>query len=376
VQIGSGTKEGSSLWWRLYHGETNIEFVRRWKRWATISGIVILIGVGALVGRGLNLGIDFKGGTAWELPRKELTVAKARDIVGPVIGRDVTIQELGNDRIRIKGAKSEAETRDKVSGLLAKGAKVDVKNVDVTFVGPSWGKDVTNKALKALVVFFFVIAAFISVRFEWKMAISAILAVVHDILVTVGVYALSGFEVSPATVIAFLTILGYSLYDTIVVFDKVKENVKHLGGSGRLSYTDIVNLSMNQVLMRSINTSFVAILPILSLLVLGAGVLGATALGDFGLALFIGLLTGAYSSIFVASPLLAILKEREERWSLVRKRLGGRSGVALTADVAAAARSAAGVTTVASDGSNLLKPGADAAFPGAVPRPRKQGKVR
>ena len=201
---------------------------------------------------------------------------------------------------------------------------------------------------------------------------------VHDILVTVGVYSLSGFEVTPATVIAFLTILGYSLYDTIVVFDKVKDNVKSFGGSARLTYTDLVNLSMNQVLARSLNTSFVAILPILSMLVFGAGLLGATALGDFGLALFIGLLTGAYSSIFVASPLLALFKEREERWGQIAKRLGhGTSG--LSADAAAAARtSVATVTGVANptDASGILRPGAGTAFPGAVPRPRKQGKVR
>lgn len=367
-----------SLWSKLYHGQTNFEFVRRWKLWAVISGTVILIGLASLFTRGLTLGIDFKGGTAWELPRNSLSVANARDTVGPVIGRGVTIQTLGNDRLRIKGPKTEATTRDKVSGLLAKAAKIDRSKVDVTFVGPSWGKDVTNKARKALIVFFFVIAAFISIRFEWKMAAAAILAVVHDILVTVGVYSLSGFEVTPATVIAFLTILGYSLYDTIVVFDKVKENVKSFGGSARLTYTDIVNLSMNQVLARSLNTSFVAILPILSMLVFGAGLLGATALGDFGLALFIGLLTGAYSSIFVASPLLALFKEREERWAQIAKRLGHGS-VGLTADAAAAARTSVATVTGtvnAADNSAILRPGAGAAFPGVAPRPRKQGKVR
>ena len=372
----AGGTASHSLWYRLYHGETNYEFVRNWKRWAAISGVVILLGVLGIVLRGgLTLGIDFRGGSAWELPRKSMSVAQARDVVGPTLGRDVTIQLVGSDRIRVRGEKTTAETRDKVTAALAKKAGVAAKEVNVTFVGPSWGKDVTNKAAKALVVFFFVIAAYISVRFEWKMALGAIAAVVHDVFITVGIYALSGFEVTPATVIAFLTILGFSLYDTIVVFDKVKENAKHLGGSGRIAYSDIVNLSMNQVLMRSLNTSFVAILPILSLLVLGAGVMGATALGDFGLALLIGLLTGAYSSIFVAAPILAMLKEREERWSQVSRKLG--RGGSMSFDVAAAHRAAssgatsATATATASDGSTILKPGSAAA-----PRPRKQGKVR
>ena len=372
-----------SLWHRLYHGETNYEFVRRWKRWAAISGTVILLGIlGIALRGGLSLGIDFRGGSAWELPRNGMSVAQARDTVGPTLGRDVTIQFVGSDRIRVRGEKTTAETRDKITSALAKKAGVASKEVNVTFVGPSWGKDVTNKAEKALVAFFFVIAAYISVRFEWKMALAAIAAVVHDVFITVGIYALSGFEVTPATVIAFLTILGFSLYDTIVVFDKVKENAKHLGGSGRISYTDIVNLSMNQVLMRSLNTSFVAILPILSLLILGAGVLGATALGDFGLALLIGLVTGAYSSIFVAAPILAKLKEREERWAQVSRKLG--RGGTMTHDMAASLRAASSGATspissasaTASDGSQVLKPGVGAGYAGAAPRPRKQGKVR
>jgi preprotein translocase subunit SecF len=183
------------------------------------------------------------------------------------------------------------------------------------------------------------VVIYITFRFQGKMAIAALVALVHDILITAGVYALSGFQVSPATVIAFLTILGYSLYDTIVVFDKVEENEKGLGSSGRYTYSDVVNLSMNQVLMRSLNTSFVAIMPILSILVIGSLALGASALQDFGLALFIGLLTGAYSSIFIASPVLALLKEREPRYIQVRERLASRPGAAgpLTPTTAAAA---------------------------------------
>ncbi len=375
--------EHLSLWGRLTTGATNYEFIRRWKTWAAISFTVMIVGLAALVGRGLKLGIDFNGGTSWEVATKSLTVAKARDAVGPIVGRGVTIQEVvagGEKRIRVKAETSTDDTRAKVTAALAKaaGPKVAAKDVNVNFVGPSWGKDVSKKAQQALVVFFLVIALWVSIRFQWKMAVAALAAVIHDIIVTVGVYALSGFEVTPATVIAFLTILGFSLYDTIVVFDKVADNEKQVGPTGRLGYTDIVNLSMNQVLMRSLNTSFVAILPVLSLLIIGAGFMGATALGDFGLALFIGLLTGAYSSIFVASPILAWLKEREERWAGLRKRLGGQAGV-ITAEQGAIARASIGRTL--SSGGDITSgaakvAAAGGAWEGAAPRPRKQGKTR
>ena len=178
--------------------------------------------------------------------------------------------------------------------------------VSITDVGPTWGSQITEKAIMAVLVFFIVVVVYISFRFEWKMAIAALIAVIHDLLVTAGIYSLSGFQVTPDTVIAVLTILGYSLYDTVVVFDRVGENTKGLGASGRMTYEDIVNLSMNQTLARSINTSLVAILPVLSVLVIGAQILGATTLQYFGLALVIGLTSGAYSSIFIASPVLAV----------------------------------------------------------------------
>jgi preprotein translocase subunit SecF len=194
---------------------------------------------------------------------------------------------------------------------LATADGVNPDQVDVDAVSSSWGKDITNKAIKALIIFFIVLAVYISFRFEWKMAIGAFGAMVHDVLISVGVYSLFGFQVTPATVIAFLTILGFSLYDTIVVFDKVHENEERLMRSGRVTYSDIVNLSMNQVLMRSLNTTLAALLPVLSLLLVGSVIMGATALLDFSLALFVGLLTGAYSSIFIATPVLYDLKRRE-----------------------------------------------------------------
>jgi preprotein translocase subunit SecF len=334
-----------SIWYRLYHGETAFDFIGRKNRWFVVSTVIIVAGLVSLVVQGLNFGIDFKGGTAWEVKAPHVSVNAARDAVRPLGLGDAKIQVVGGNTLRIEGDVGGKTTEDKrakqatVSARLAKLAHTTPSQVSINDVGPSWGKEISQKAERALVFFLVVITLYITFRFEWKMAIAALIAMLHDILVTVGVYSLSRFEVTPATVIAFLTILGYSLYDTIVVFDKVEENTRGLAASGRMTYADTVNLSMNQVLMRSLNTSLVAILPILSVLVVGALILGATTLQDFGLALLIGLLTGAYSSIFVASPLLAILKEREPRYATIRQRLVARgvsSGGMLTPAAAAA----------------------------------------
>jgi preprotein translocase subunit SecF len=331
-----------SLRHRLYHGETAFDFVGRKKLWFLLSAAVIAIGAFSLLTQGLNYGIDFKGGTSWEVGAPGVSVAEARDALRPLGLGDAKIQIAGGDILRVQAREESREDRDKVTERLAELAKVDRSQVSLNEVGPSWGKAVTKKARTALIVFFVLIAIYISLRFEWKMAVAAIAAVVHDILVTVGVYSLSRFEVTPATVVAFLTILGYSLYDTVVVFDKVQENTRGLSASGRLTYSQTVNLSMNQVLMRSINTSLVAIMPILSVLLIGAGMLGATALKDFGLALLVGLLTGAYSSIFIASPILAILKEREPRYTNVRQKMEARGGREAPLTPAAAAAGVAG----------------------------------
>jgi len=379
--------EKSSLWHRLYHGETAFNFVGRMRSWFLLSGVIIVIGLVSLLTRGLNFGIDFEGGSAWEVKAPALSVGAARDAVRPVGLSNAKIQQLGGDTIRVQSDVSGSDEarnrkREAVSAALAKAAKVDVSQVSVNEVGPSWGGEVTTKAERALVFFFLAITLYITLRFEWKMALAALAAVVHDIAVTIGIYSLSGFEVTPATVIAFLTILGYSLYDTIVVFDKVEENTKGLAASGRMTYGDTVNLSMNQVLMRSLNTSLVAILPILSVLVVGSFVLGATTLEDFGLALLIGLLTGAYSSIFIASPILAVLKEREPRYASIKQRILARGAGAPPLTPAAAA-AGGGVTVGATDGRDGEGPRVGVAArtaprPGTrpPPRPRKKGKKR
>jgi preprotein translocase subunit SecF len=392
---------------RLYHGETSFDFVgRRWW-WFALSGVVILIGVVSLLAQGLNYGIDFKGGNSWEVRAPGVSVARARDALRPLGLGEAKIQIAGNDVLRVEGKHESQEQQAKVTEKLAELAHVDPGQVSVNDVGPSWGKAVTNKARTALVVFFVLITVYISLRFEWKMALAALAAVVHDILVTVGIYSVSRFEVTPATVVAFLTILGYSLYDTVVVFDKVQENTRGLSATGRMTYSQVVNLSMNEVLMRSINTSLVAILPILSVLVIGSGVLGATALKDFGLALLVGLLTGAYSSIFVASPILAMLKEREPRYTNIRQKVLAKGAAAAPLTPAAAAAMTGGggrarpggrategngageedtVLVPAGEGarrgsakpSNRPRPAnrsRSSSRPGA-PRPRKKGKKR
>ena len=335
------------LWSRLYRGATAFDFVgKRW-RWFLLSAVVIIVGSVSLGVKGLNFGIEFKGGTSWQVVAPNVSVSQARSAVGSVGVPDPTITVLGGKTLDVEAnvnsgsAAHQAQVKQAVTNKLASVAHVQPSQVSINDVGPTWGHEITTKAEYALLAFFLAIAFYITLRFEWKMAVAAIVAVIHDILVTAGIYSLSGLQVTPATVVAFLTILGYSLYDTIVVFDRVQENAKGLASTGRLTYSDMVNLSMNQTLMRSINTSFVALLPILSILVIGAQFLGAKPLQEFGLALFIGLASGAYSSIFIASPLLAMMKEREGRYATIRQRLSAR-GEAMTLLTPAAAAAARG----------------------------------
>jgi len=348
----------ASLRHRLYHGETSFDFMGRKRVWFAISGVIILGGLISIITAGLNLGIDFKGGEAWTAKSNGVSVSTMRGVVSPFGIGDATIQTTGNGFIKVSSKHLSQDQQNKVTDAIAKATHATPQQVSVNDVGPSWGKAVTNKARTALIVFFILITVYISFRFEWKMAVAALVAVVHDILITVGIYSISRFEVTPATVVAFLTILGYSLYDTIVVFDRIEENTRGLSASGRMTYSDTVNLSMNQVLMRSLNTSFVAILPVASILGIGVYVLGATALEDFALALLVGLITGAYSSIFIASPVLVLLKEREPRYAAIRQRLaskGGTQGAPLTPAAAAvmAGGGGGGARTVRSSGGGM-----------------------
>jgi preprotein translocase subunit SecF len=325
----------------LYHERTHFNFIDRSWRWLLLSGTLVLISIVAFAVRGLNLGIDFDGGTQWQftMSKGSASINDIRDVLKPLDLGDAKVLILGDNSARVQSESLSPAKQQEVSAALAKYADVQVPSVLVKSVGPTWGDKVSEKALQALIVFFVVIAIYLTFRFEWRMAVAAIVAVIHDIIITVGVYAITQFEVVPATVVAFLTILGYSLYDTVVVFDKVKDNQARLGTERGDTYSAMVNRSLNQVLMRSINTSLVAVLPVASLLIVGTYVFGGLVLRDFALALFVGLLTGAYSSIFVATPLLAWLKEREPRYRALRARAAAdlaRRGSAATDAPAAA----------------------------------------
>jgi preprotein translocase subunit SecF len=381
--------KGPNAFMRLYRGGTSFDFIGNRKWWFAISALVILAGLVSLGTRGLNEGIDFKGGSSWTVASQTMTVAQATDIAKASGVAQPTVVSLTNQVTHVKqiqiqadlnnltGAKHQA-TVFKLQTALGQAAHVPASAVSINDVGPTWGGQVTNKAIEALIIFFIAVAVYISIRFEFKMAVAAIIAVIHDLLVTVGVYSLFGFQVTPDTVIAVLTVLGYSLYDTVVVFDRIRDNASGLGASGRISYSDMVNLSMNQTLARSINTSAVAIVPVLSVLVVGSIFLGATSLQDFGLALVIGLTSGAYSSIFIASPLLAMMKEREPRYQTIRQRLetrGDRVGILTPAAAAAMAGSASGGGRGASRNrpqtAGVIRPGGGAKVSrstGAAPR--------
>jgi preprotein translocase subunit SecF len=305
---------------RLLDFDNDINFRKGWRIALSISATIIVISGISLATRGLVLGIDFKGGVAYDVPKTAPT-SQVRDVLRQYGESDAKIQVVGASNLRVETGRSSVATQQKVIQSLADVTHANPASISRSDVGASWGSEVSDKALRALIFFLIAIALYISVRLEWRMAVGAIAAVIHDILISVGVYSIFQWEVTPGTVIAFLTILGFSLYDTIVVYDKVADNTRRLTAGGKFTYSEMMNLSLNQVIMRSLNTTIVALLPVLSILLIGAYGLGAVALEEFGLALLVGLFVGAYSSIFVASPIVAFLKEREPRYRQLRHRI-------------------------------------------------------
>lgn len=460
--VASGAEAGRrGVWSRLYHGETDFDIVGRWKVWFAASAVVIAIGLASVIGNGLNLGIDFTGGTVWEVAAGDADVAEVSAALTDLGYQDAQVQEITQNSdgtstrfLRVEApaeadpapattkALDQAESgldrlvgdapsavvgtlrgvRDELSGvtgpfatavpesLVTLQAEIDAlpdaveaadddaavtaahraaiarmttavedlvdlegaerarlsqdvtdaltrltgtpeAEVTIDTVGPSWGQQISDKARTALVVFLVAITLFITIRFELKMAIATVVALFHDLIVVVGLYSLFDFAVTPATVIALLTMLGFSIYDGIVVFDRVDENTGLVSGSkAKITYSEMANRSLNQVLMRSLNTSITTLMPIASVLVIGALLLGASTLEEYGIALFLGLLSGAYSSLFIATPLLALLKEREPRYRELRASLQTRRAAADTA--------------VAADTNPLS--------PGSAPRPRRR----
>ncbi|HEV8372005.1 MAG TPA: protein translocase subunit SecF [Actinomycetota bacterium] len=310
-----------SLASRLYHGETSYDFVGRRRLWFTISGVLLLISVVSLFVPGLNFGIDFKGGAVFRVqPSQTVTEAQVRDAVGP-LAKVVQVTEEAPQQVIVQTEELSQEQIAKVRADLAEVADVQSNAVSTDSIGSKWGSTVSRKAVTALLVFLVVVTVYVSLRMEFKMAVAALVALVHDLVITAGIYALAGFEVTPATVIGLLTILGYSLYDTVVVFDKVRENTGSLTSMSRTTYSEAANLAVNQTIMRSLNTSLASLLPIAALLFVGAFLLGAETLKDLALALFVGVAAGTYSSIFIATPLVAAWKEREPRYAQLRARV-------------------------------------------------------
>ncbi|AYL35039.1 protein translocase subunit SecF [Streptomyces fungicidicus] len=307
---------------RLHHGEVGYDFIKNRKIWYGISILITITAIVGLAVRGLHMGIEFQGGAVFTTPKNmSVSVATAEGYAEDASGHDAIVQKLGDGSLRIQVAGIDTGTSDKIKETLAKDLKVDGEQINAELVGPSWGEQIANKAWQGLGIFLVLVVIYLAIAFEWRMAVAAFVALIHDITITVGIYALVGFEVTPGTVIGLLTILGYSLYDTVVVFDSLKEQTKDITKQTRWTYSEIANRSINSTLVRSVNTTVVALLPVAGLLFIGGGVLGAGMLNDISLSLFVGLAAGAYSSIFIATPLVADLKELEPSMKSLKKRV-------------------------------------------------------
>jgi preprotein translocase subunit SecF len=355
---------------RLYHGETTFPLIRERKKFYAVSLVLVVIALGSMLFRGFNLGVEFKGGATFQFPvASDVNIKDARTFVGGLGVKDPIVQTVrdtsGKTQLRIETPPLTVTRQISMENSLATKYQVDANLIDTQTVGPEWGSQVTKKALEGLVVFLIAVVIYISIRFEPKMAASAIIALLHDLLLAAGVYSVLNFVVTPSTVIALLTVLGYSLYDTIVVFDKVEENTRGLEKQGNLTYAEAAELAVNQTFMRSINTSLIALLPVSGLLFVGAMLLGAGTLKDLALALFVGLASGAYSSLFLATPLLADLKEREPRFKALHHRvLDRRASGKATAPVRLSQRSS--YATAAPAGAVAVD---DAPAPATVAKP-------
>jgi preprotein translocase subunit SecF len=316
----------------LYSGRRSIGFVGRRHVWYAASGLIIIAAILGLYLRGLNFGIEFVGGAQYSvsLPTSEVTQANADRLRNAVAASGIdaakapVVQTAGKNSILVEVEPLTPSESNRIASTIEQTVGVTKADLSIDEIGPSWGKEVAKRSITGLIVFLILVVLLIWGYFrQWKMSLAAMVALAHDLIITVGIYALSGFEVTPATVTGVLTILGFSLYDTVVVFDKVRENTKNLRASHR-TYEEAANLAVNQTLVRSINTSLVALIPVGAILYVGAVQLGSGSLKDLALALFVGMAAGAYSSIFIATPMLAHLKSREPDVQELEKRLKAR----------------------------------------------------
>jgi preprotein translocase subunit SecF len=310
---------------QLYSGERSYDFVGKRKLWYTIGVIAVIFAIALPIARGgFNFGIEFRGGSEFRLTNsQQLPQQLARDVIQNIRpGVQVNVTNVGASDLRIQ-TEQLADFESEAARLsLGEAYGVPGEEVASSFIGPNWGADVTRQALTGLVVFLALVSLLMAFYFRsWKMSVAALLALAHDLILTAGIYAGVGFEVTPAAVIGFLTILSYSLYDTVVVFDKVRENTLEIEYSDTRTFGEMVNLAVNQTLVRSINTSVVAVLPVASILFIGSLVLGAGTLRDIALALFVGTIVGTYSSIFLAAPIYAHLREKEPALKAAREKV-------------------------------------------------------
>src|SRR5262245_2489662 len=311
---------------RLYRGEVSFDFVGRQRLWYKISGAILVVSVAALLLFGLKFSVDFKGGSVFKFTAPAATSAQVSNTVTNAGGGNtITVQQVGGKSWTVQTPVLTSKTQFGVQDAIAHRFGLKNGQVSLQSIGPSWGSQISQKALEALIAFLIVVVLYLSLAFEWRMASAALVALVHDIVITIGVYALLRFQVSPATVIGLLTILGYSLYDTVVVFDKVRENTAGLLATRRTTYSSAANLALNQTLVRSINTSLIALLPVAAILTVSVFLLGNGELKDLSLVLFVGMLSGTYSSICIATPVLADLKERESAYATLARQLAQRA---------------------------------------------------
>lgn len=364
-----------SLGNRLYRGEVSYNIVGRRKRWLAIFGAVLLISILGLLVRGLQFSVDFKGGSVITVPSATMSTDQATSIASGdgVPAPTVQVKDIvgGGRQVTVTTTTITTATQQKLTSDLAKAAGIPENKITVEQVGASWGHDVSVQAIEALIVFLVLLAVYLAIFFEWKMAIAALTSLVNVIVITVGVYAWSGLEVSPSTVVGFLTILGYAMYDAVVVFDKVKENKKQLVDQGKMGYGPAANLAVNQTLVRSVNTSLIALIPVAALL-FGGTLKQAAVLQDLALALLVGIGAGTISSILVATPTLVWLKELEPAVRAQEKRLAAKPAAtartASTAGVGASGGSggaAAGTTGAKTEDSVPVQ-----AKPAGTPGPR------
>jgi preprotein translocase subunit SecF len=333
----------SGLAARLYRGEADLNIVGRRKLWFAVAGVLVLIAVLSFAIRGFSLGIEFAGGNSFQVPASVGTLEQAEDKVNAALAAEgggaevVTAQKVGStggEYYELRTAQLSAEQASAVKTEMAQSFGIRADEISGNQVSEAWGSQVTSRALLGLLIFVAVVAIYLILRFEWRMAAAAIASLFTNLVLTAGIYSLVGFEVTPSTIIGFLTILGFALYDVVVVFDKVQENTRGITANNNMTYGEAANLALNQSLMRSLNTSVVALLPVGGLLFIGAGLLGAGTLKDLGLVLFVGMAVAFLTSILLATPLLVLLKNRDPRISAHNRRVLARRGAIARGEVA------------------------------------------